>query len=220
VLYLILFFLELILLYFLSKRLTNKIFQFLYRVIKNRKFAFYVYSVLFLPGTFVHEISHFLAAILLLVPVGKLELLPEIYENEDGAALGSVEIAKTDPLRRFLIGIAPFVLGTTIIIGIIYFFTSNGLLTNYYYLLLIAYICFQIGNSMFASRKDLEGALELFVFFIFLYIVIFALGISFPAFKINLNISGEFLYLFKIADFYLLVPVAIDSLILFLLGVI
>ena len=96
-LYLVFFFLELILLYFLAKRLTVSIYRFFLRLTKNKNTASYLLAIVFLPGTFVHEAAHILAALFLLVPFGEVELLPQV--QEDGIKMGSVGIAKTDPIR-------------------------------------------------------------------------------------------------------------------------
>ena len=104
---------ELVILSLLTRRLHQHISQAVFRITKNQKTTMYVLAILFLPGTFIHEVAHFLTALVLLVPVGQPEFLPEAIEGNK-IKLGSVPIAKTDPLRRFLIGIAlPANLGST-----------------------------------------------------------------------------------------------------------
>src|SRR3989344_7337481 len=98
--YIIILFAELVILYFLSKRLTQDLFNFIYGLTKKRNLAIYILAVLFLPGTFIHEISHFLTALFLFVPVGEVEFLPEI-QGSDSLKMGSVAIGKTDPIRKF-----------------------------------------------------------------------------------------------------------------------
>jgi hypothetical protein len=177
-LYLILLIFEILTLYLLMRRATNKIFNFV---------GPYIFALIFLPGTFIHEMSHFLTALFLLVPVGQIELMPKLHE--DGLKLGSVPIGKTDPIRRTLIGIAPIVLGLVII------FVTNTLTIPWF---IHAYIAFQIGNSMFSSKKDMEGAWIIFIILI--------------AITFKLNINPE---IFKMADLFLIVPIGIDALIFF-----
>ena len=121
--YLLLLLLEIIALYFLSRRVVRSVFHFFYQFTRRKSWGMYLFAILFLPGTFIHEISHFLAALFLLVPVGKLELIPRFKEEGGGVDLGSVAIAKTDPVRRFLIGIAPVVFGLSIIFILLYLVT-------------------------------------------------------------------------------------------------
>ena len=210
--FLILFFLELVLLYFLAKRLTASVYGFFLRLTKNRIRASYLLAVLFLPGTFVHEVSHALAALFLLVPFGEVEFLPQT--QGDAIRMGSVGIGKTDPVRRFLIGIAPFIFGTSLILGGLYFLTLKSVPINLYFILLTAYLIFAIGNTMFASKKDLEGALQLFLFILLIYLLFFVLGIRFPFFNLKTLFTIELVEVLKISNIFLLIPLGLDTLII------
>lgn len=211
--YIALFFAEIILLFFLSKKVQNQFSSFFYRATKSKKFTVYLMSLLFLPGTFIHEMAHYLTALFLLVPVGDLRLIPEFEEGR--VRMGSVSIGKTDPLRRFVIGIAPFLLGMGIIFLSLYFLTSGGLFGDWRDPVLIGLISFEVGNTMFASKKDLEGALELFLFIAFVLILIYLSGIgqiiTFPSVSFT-----EVFRLFRQATFYLLVPLGVDVLVMIL----
>ena len=69
-----------------------------------------LFSLIFFPGVFLHEGSHFLAARLLRVRTGRFSLLPQVMP--DGTLrLGYVETARTDVLRDALIGTAPLLTG-------------------------------------------------------------------------------------------------------------
>ena len=210
-LYLIFFFLELILLYFLAKRLTALIYRFFLRLTKNKNIASYLLAIVFLPGTFVHEASHILAALFLLVPFGEVEFLPQV--QEDGIKLGSVGIAKVDPVRRFLIGVAPFIVGTLFILGGLYYLSQNNLSLNPYYMLITGYLIFAIGNTMFASKKDLEGALELFILVAIIFGLGYLLEIRLPLLDERVVLSKELIRAFKTSDLFLIIPLTIDSLI-------
>ena len=73
--------------------------------------AMWVFFIIFLPGTLVHELSHWLMAKLLAVRTGRIELWPRAQKN--GAVwLGSVQIARTDPVRASLVGLAPLLSGS------------------------------------------------------------------------------------------------------------
>ncbi len=68
------------------------------------------FSLLFFPGVFIHELSHFLMAKILFVPTGKFSLIPQSMPNGT-LRLGYVEVSKADILRDSLIGMAPLIAG-------------------------------------------------------------------------------------------------------------
>ncbi|HWY79417.1 MAG TPA: hypothetical protein VNW29_03600 [Candidatus Sulfotelmatobacter sp.] len=215
-LYFSLFFIELLLLFLLSRNLTRVLSHFFYRLTKNSTFTISAIAFLFFPGTVLHEIAHALFAGLLGVRVGTIEFVPKV--DGDHIKLGSVQIAQTDPFRRFFIGAAPLIMGTTILLGILFFAAQNHLFANYLFVIFIGYLVFEIGNTMFSSRKDMEGALELFATLIVIVIILYFLGIRVPTFNPNLLFSQPlFLEVFKRGCMFLLMPLIIDTIIIFLL---
>ena len=73
-----------------------------------------VFSLLFVPGVLLHELSHFLMARLLRVRTARFSILPEVLP--DGKLqLGFVETEKTDVLRDGLIGLAPLLTGGAVL---------------------------------------------------------------------------------------------------------
>src|SRR5471030_284135 len=109
---------ELFFLFLLSQRLTRSLSFFFYKVTKSKKITILLLALLFLPGTFIHELAHYLMAIILFVHAEGLELIPKIQEHD--VKLGSVQIERTDPFRRLLIGMAPFLFGTSILLSLLY----------------------------------------------------------------------------------------------------
>jgi len=70
-----------------------------------------VFSLLFFPGIFLHELRHLLMAKLLWVRTGRFSLLPQTMP--DGRLqLGYVEAAESDIFRDSLVGAAPMITGT------------------------------------------------------------------------------------------------------------
>ncbi len=69
-----------------------------------------VFSLIFFPGVFLHEISHFLVAKILRVKTGRVSLIPQA-QPDGRLRLGYVETASGGFLRDALIGIAPLVSG-------------------------------------------------------------------------------------------------------------
>ncbi len=63
-----------------------------------------------MPGTIMHESSHWLACRLLAVPVGRTRLFRPRRYPDGSVGLGAVSHARTGPLRRSLISVAPLVL--------------------------------------------------------------------------------------------------------------
>lgn len=69
-----------------------------------------IFSLIFLPGVFLHETSHFLAARLMGVRTGSFSIIPRTVPGGK-LQLGYVETARVDWLRESIIGIAPLVSG-------------------------------------------------------------------------------------------------------------
>lgn len=205
---------ELIILFALSRSLTVSLSKLIYRVSKSQRFTVGVLAVLFLPGTIIHEISHFIAAGLLFVPTGNIEIFPEV--DGDHVRLGSAEIGQTDMLRRIIIGMAPLFIGLSIIFSVLWI-VQGGLLGTaaIWEKVLALYVIFEVGNSMFSSKKDLEGAYAFFGAIIFVVILIFGilyLTNNIPSFgwlnRFNFFGIVEFI---KKASIFLLVPLIINS---------
>lgn len=71
--------------------------------------------LLLLPGVVVHEGSHWLAARLLGVRVSPISIGPQRKRGRQ-MRFGSVQIARADPLRESLIGLAPLIGGTALVL--------------------------------------------------------------------------------------------------------
>ena len=104
---------------FFMKRWINRHVQGLgLLLLGDNEAAMFLYFVLLLPGILIHELSHWLAAKLLGVRTGKITLWPSKRRGNQ-MRLGSVRVARTDPFRSSLIGVAPLISGslTVLIIG-------------------------------------------------------------------------------------------------------
>jgi hypothetical protein len=146
---------ELTMLFFLSRWLTEAVFALCLLLFRARSIAVTILSVLNFPGTVVHELSHLFTAEILGVHTGKLTLVPDAIQ-EDEIKAGSVMIAATDPFRRYLIGLAPICIGLVASTTLAYF-----LFQNYYPItlltVLLAYLLLAVSNAMFSSAEDLKG---------------------------------------------------------------
>jgi len=76
-----------------------------------------VHFLLLLPGIVVHELSHWLAARLLGVRCGPISLGPQRKRGQQ-IRFGSVQIGRTDAFRESLIGVAPLVIGTALVLAL------------------------------------------------------------------------------------------------------
>lgn len=215
----LLFILELFLLFFLSKKLVNSLARVIYRFTKHHKIVVHTLALIFLPGTIVHELAHLLFAGIMFVPVGEINVVPQIEEK--GVRLGSVQIGRTDPFRRMVVGVAPVLLGMILIFSIFLLIKIGA--SPWWQTILALYLIFEIGNTMFSSRKDIEGSL-LFITLVLVLLMVILLGLYFltPGIlqSIWFNISQlnlEFMVnFFKQAASYLTIPLALDVFIIFL----
>jgi len=119
------------------------------------KWGVAAFNLLLLPGVIVHELSHFFMAAMLGVPTGRITIFPHDQEGEK--RLGSVEIAKTDPVRESLIGGAPVIISSLGLVALNRWqWTGNwsfAKLTEGQFWLWF-YAVFALSNTMFTSRSD------------------------------------------------------------------
>jgi energy-coupling factor transporter transmembrane protein EcfT len=208
-----LLFIEIAILFFLSKKISKELSKFM---------SINLLSFLFLPGVIIHELSHLLIAAILLVPVGRMEFSPKTSQGR--VKLGSIEIAKTDPVRRAIIGFAPVLVGMAIILELIYFtfnnsmiqiIEPNGALITVVYLATF-YLIFAISNTMFSSTKDMEGTIETIVTLLIIVLLLYFLDLRVPL-SLVLGFLEDNIDLVKKSTAFLLAPIIID---LFILGAI
>ncbi len=81
---------------------------------RRAELAMGLFALVFFPGVFLHELSHFLMARLLQVRTGRFSLLPKMM-NDGTLRLGFVETARSDVLRDALIGTAPLLSGGAVV---------------------------------------------------------------------------------------------------------
>ena len=159
--------------------------------------AVYLYAIILFPGVLIHELSHWVAATLLGVRTGSLSLLPR--QGADGnLQLGYVEYYRSktlDPVRESLIGGAPMIVGTIVILIIGFkVFDVTGLATavqsgeldtislalaNLFqtkYILLWIYLIFAISNAMMPSKSDRRAWPAFIVTMIILAGLVYLLG--------------------------------------------
>lgn len=121
----------------------------------NSRTGLLIYSIIFLPGTLLHELSHWLVAELLQVPTGKFHIFPDLTISSKGESqLGYVMTARTGPFKGFLIGFAPFFTGILSLIALGYLLNDLWGTSAWWQLALTIYGLIVVGNSMMVSRED------------------------------------------------------------------
>jgi len=143
-------------------------------LIGDSEIAVWLYAIPFLPGVFLHEVSHALAGLLLGARVGRISILPA--KEGERIQLGFVPVEATGPVRTTLIGLAPLVVGCLALLLIGYLalglqplvvMLANGNLRSALEGLLEvarardaavwAYLVFAISNTMLPSRSDMRS---------------------------------------------------------------
>jgi len=138
-----------------------------------------LFSILFFPGVFLHELSHFLMAKILSVRTGKTSLIPKTLPN-GRLQMGYVETAQTDIVRDSLIGIAPLIAGSLFIayagmnrlrLGTLVDVLANGQVELFWKGLTILpqvndfflwfYLAFTVSSTMMPSESDRHAWLPL-----------------------------------------------------------
>lgn len=176
-LFFILLIIQAIALYFLSRQTINEIFYFLRLFIKEEKVNYVIVTILFLPGTILHELGHFFMAIVLFMRVRDLRIFPEFKDDE--IKLGHVLYEKQDPVRGVIIGIAPIFAAMFLFWCLAYFqlFPNQNILVS----LLLGYLIFAVSSTMFSSKQDLVDLVFIIPFILLaaLFIYIFNIKIDF-----------------------------------------
>ena len=95
---------------FLQRRLHYEIQAIFMLITRRLDIAILLFSLVFFPGVFLHEASHFVMAKLLRVRTGRFSVFPKPIPG-GRLQLGYVETASADWLRETLIGAAPVLTG-------------------------------------------------------------------------------------------------------------
>jgi hypothetical protein len=100
----------LVLLVFLQRSLHREIQAFFLILTRRAGLTQVIFALIFLPGVFLHEASHYLVAKLLWVRTGRFSIIPQVQPNGK-LRLGYVETVSGGFIRDALIGTAPLVTG-------------------------------------------------------------------------------------------------------------
>ncbi|OGD83028.1 hypothetical protein A2572_01045 [Candidatus Collierbacteria bacterium RIFOXYD1_FULL_40_9] len=149
-------------LYYSGRVLLFQLTHLIHRVGGDRRFLIIIWSLIFLPGTIIHELSHFFMAILVGARTGKIEVFPEFLDTENpdgGVALGSVQTPKLNIIQGVLVGLAPALTGLGLLVWLGSLILQSYNLATYQNLAFQIYLFFTVSNSFFPSRTDLNHAI-------------------------------------------------------------
>ena len=164
------------------QRLLHREIQAVFLIItRDAQLTIGFFQIIFLPGVFLHEASHFLMAKILRVPTGRFSVIPRALPNGK-LQLGYVETAKSDIVRDSMIGAAPLIIGTLFVayvsvyqleMRVLWDTLRNGQLSMFWMGLgvlprvkdfyLWFYLTFAVSSTMMPSESDRHAWLELVV---------------------------------------------------------
>ena len=179
---------------FLQRRLHKEIQAIFLILTRDATLTMGIFSFIFLPGVFLHELSHFVMAKILRVPTGRFSILPRALPDGH-LQLGYVETARADILRDSLIGAAPLIAGTVVVayvaiyrldMRILWDTLRNGQfnlflmglrdlprVSDFY---LWFYLTFAVSSTMTPSESDRHAWLDLTLAVVILFAIILLFG--------------------------------------------
>ncbi len=164
------------------QRLLHREIQAVFLILtRDTRLTMGIFSLLFLPGVFLHELSHFVMAKILRVRTGRFSIFPQSLP--DGRLqLGYVETVRADAVRDSLIGAAPLIVGTFFVayvaiehlqMRVLWDVFRNGqfnlfwmgvrALPNVKDFYLWFYLAFAVSSTMMPSESDRHAWLELVI---------------------------------------------------------
>lgn len=209
---LIVFIIEFLSLFIFSQALTRSLTRLFYYFSRSEKVTIHLLALVFLPGTVIHELAHVISAGVMMVPTGEIEFMPQVTQR--GVKLGSAQIGITDPIRRAIIGFAPVLVGLSLLLGSLFFISSKLTQGSAYGVaawLIFLYVLFEISNTMFSSKKDLEGSAVFAMIIIGLFLGFYLIKFYEPFIWIQDTLNSEAAIKFLIqTDLFMLIPILID----------
>jgi hypothetical protein len=100
---------------FVSRWITGQVQLLGLHLTGDERAAQMTYYLLMLPGILLHELSHVIMAKLIGLKVGEFSLGPRL-RNQTSIELGSVTVSRADVFRESLVGLAPFLSGTAVLV--------------------------------------------------------------------------------------------------------
>jgi len=161
----------------------------------SKQAAVWLFWALFLPGTLLHELSHWLIAAALRAKPGRFSLWPKMKRRGE-LQMGAVQVEVTDPFRHSLIGLAPLFFGSiaVLLIGqwlnleqIVVTFNQGDLASMGRAIAdtlavpdvwLWLYLIFAISNAMLPSASDRESWWSVLLYLSLAFFLAIGLGVN------------------------------------------
>jgi len=147
---------------------SQRVAAFVMLVTASQSATLYVHFLLFLPGTLLHELSHWFSAKILGLRTGGMEFGPKV--RRDGMVqMGAVKYQRADAVRESLVGLAPLISGSVVVLLLTYrrfglafpgslaFGDIPRVLSTIWHTKdswIWLYLLLAIGNTMFPSASD------------------------------------------------------------------
>jgi len=179
----------------LLQRLLHREIQAVFLILtRDPGLTMVLFSILFLPGVFLHELSHFLMAKILFIRTGKFSIFPKSLPG-GRLQLGYVETARSDPVRDSLVGAAPLIIGTLFVAYVAIYHLQlrvlldvfrNGQLDLFWMgvralpnardFYVWFYLAFAVSSTMMPSESDRHAWLELIISIVVLLAIVLLIG--------------------------------------------
>ncbi len=211
-----LFFLQLVILFFVSRLSITRLFQVLRLFFRHDKIVYSLIAFIFFPGTVIHELAHAIIAMLLLLKVRDIHVFPQ-WEGQY-LKLGRVYYEKKDVIRSVIVGIAPIIVGLLIFWWLfsLQIFQSEHILLKVF----VGWLVFILSTTMFSSKQDLIDIVYLIPVAVIIAGIVYIFQIDLLG-VINWNVLLEatagFLYAINI---YLLISLGIHALMISVLQIV
>jgi hypothetical protein len=230
-------------LYPLNRWITSHIQGVAFLLTGSRYAATWLFWVLFLPGTFLHEVSHWLTAQVLGVRTGRFSLWPK-PKGKGLLQMGAVQVEVSDPFRHSLIGLAPLIFGSVAVLLIGWWLGLERIAPAFgsgdpeamwraiSRLLAIPdiwlwlYLIFTISNAMLPSASDRESWWSVVLYLCLGLMLVIALDVN-PSLSPELQAAGQSMLIALFSAFiitigvdliFIAVIVVVENLLALLLG--
>lgn len=223
----------LVILWLVSRRLTYHVLSLLYILTGSQNTAIGVYALLILPGTLLHEASHWAMARLVGVKTGKFSVLPK-FTAQRTLQLGAVDVRGGGLWQHTLIGLAPLLAGSFFTLWIAVYLVDVGLLGAAWQAgrwddvgaalaaglsrpnaALFIYLLFTISDAMFLSASDRAPVQRMVLYLALVLLALYLFGF-FPA--IPVRWEALILNIFRLYAYGLGVALAVHLSLLVIVG--
>jgi len=208
---------EIIAIYFLAHSLLNMSFHLFRKIFRSDSIIIWITALLYLPGTILHEISHYFFALLLAMNPEEVSIFPRI--EKDHIQLGHVLYRRhpSDVFRPIIVGIAPFfgAIGTLWAIESFHLFPAGV----WWQTALVGYLILAVTANMFSSKQDLVDLIYVVPIFLIIGALVYLFGIQVNTQAFIHAVSGMALF-FDALQVPLLFSIIVHSILIIIIKII